>query len=504
MTGSRPSHVRGRLLARNALLNLITLAGPLAVAVLTLPLMISGLGAERFGMLSIVWLLLTYLSELGVGNATTYYSAAAIGAGRNEDVGALLWTTTLLQAAIGLLLGIILAAATPLLIDHVLKIPPALSSDARACLYLLAASLPLLGCARSFRALLEATQRFDLAMVVQLPITIGSYVLAAITARAGWSVALVLTTIVAVRLLAVPAYFAAARRALPDVSLKPRLQLRRLREIAGFAGWSAVSTIASPMLLYIDRFMIGALLSMTAVAYYAAPYELVARLTLIPGAVAGALFPALSQLHAQTDRLRAEQLAVRCVAILLAVLVPVVVFIFGSSRDVLTLWLGAEYAAQSAMALQILAIGVLVNAAAHVPYALLHSIGRPDLPARFHLVELPIQVVIAWLLISRFGITGAAMAWTSRMMLDAALLFMAADRKHLLRRRALSSQLLLITAAGLVLSGFAVATATQIGSSTTRLLIAGALAAACAAVLWQIALSATERQRIIALFRPAT
>jgi O-antigen/teichoic acid export membrane protein len=257
-------------------------------------------------------------------------------------------------------------------------------------------------------------------------------------------------------------------------------------------------------LLYIDRFMIGALLSMTAVAYYAAPYELVARLTLIPGAVAGALFPALSQLHAQTDRLRAEQLAVRCVAILLAVLVPVVVFIFGSSRDVLTLWLGAEYAAQSAMALQILAIGVLVNAAAHVPYALLHSIGRPDLPARFHLVELPIQVVIAWLLISRFGITGAAMAWTSRMMLDAALLFMAADRKHLLRRRALSSQLLLITAAGLVLSGFAVATATQIGSSTTRLLIAGALAAACAAVLWQIALSATERQRIIALFRPAT
>ena len=57
--------VQGSLLARNAVINLFTLGIPLVVAFVTLPFMIRGLGPERFGVFSIVWLLLTYLSDLG-------------------------------------------------------------------------------------------------------------------------------------------------------------------------------------------------------------------------------------------------------------------------------------------------------------------------------------------------------------------------------------------------------------------------------------------------------
>src|SRR5688572_21100673 len=118
--------------------------------------MISGMGAERFGILSIAWVLLTYLAELGVGTATTYYGAAAIGAGRDRELGAVIWTTTALQSGVGLVLGIALAVGAPFLVGHALKIPPALAADARTALYILAASLPLLGCARSFRSVIEA------------------------------------------------------------------------------------------------------------------------------------------------------------------------------------------------------------------------------------------------------------------------------------------------------------------------------------------------------------
>lgn len=256
------------------------------------------------------------------------------------------------------------------------------------------------------------------------------------------------------------------------------------------------------MLLYLDRFMVAALLSMAAVTFYAAPYELVARLALIPGALVGAAFPALSQLSANVDRSYAEQLGARCVMLLIALLTPVVVIIVGVAHDLLTLWLGADYAANSGLALQILALGFFINALAHVPYILLHSAGRPDVPARFHLLELPLQIVLAWLLISRFGITGAAWAWTLRMIVDAALLFAATRQTRLLSGGALL-QKGLPTAAAVFVGGTLISmTASMIFTSPViRVGTTLALGAAAAAALWFVAVSPPERRRLTSLLR---
>jgi O-antigen/teichoic acid export membrane protein len=188
----------------------------------------------------------------------------------------------------------------------------------------------------------------------------------------------------------------------------------------------------------------------------------------------------------------------------MVVLGPIIVLLLGTARDALTLWLGAEYAAQSALAMQILAIGVLINALAHVPYALLHSIRRPDLPARFHLIELPIQIVLAWVLISRFGITGAAVAWTLRMLIDAALLFVAAHRTHALRPHSLREQLMpfAVFAVGAAGAG-AIVVSSNVHSPLTRMIVALVLAIACAVILWLVAVPSTQRQRITGLFRSA-
>ena len=45
---------------------------------------------------------------------------------------------------------------------------------------------------------------------------------------------------------------------------------------------------------YLDRFMIAALMSPTYVAYYATPFEVATNLQLIPGPLAGVLFPAFA------------------------------------------------------------------------------------------------------------------------------------------------------------------------------------------------------------------
>jgi len=190
-----------------------------------------------------------------------------------------------------------------------------------------------------------------------------------------------------------------------------------------FGGWVMVSSIVGPILVYLDRFLIGSLSSMTAVAHYSAPYEAVTRLGIIPASLTITLFPAFSALGGIKNSERLGTLFARSIKYVLLALGPIVLVIGLFAKDILQIWLGTDFSRESTMVLQILALGVLINSLAYTPFAFLQGIGRPDLPAKFHLVELPIYVGAAWLLVNKWGIAGAAAAWTLRVTLDALLLF---------------------------------------------------------------------------------
>ena len=58
---------------------------------------------------------------------------------------------------------------------------------------------------------------------------------------------------------------------------------RAVRELLSFGSWVTISNIVGPLMIYFDRFVIGALLTMTAVAYYTTPFDVVTRFTIISG-----------------------------------------------------------------------------------------------------------------------------------------------------------------------------------------------------------------------------
>jgi O-antigen/teichoic acid export membrane protein len=64
----------------------------------------------------------------------------------------------------------------------------------------------------------------------------------------------------------------------------------------------------------------------------------------------------------------------------------------------------------------------------YFPAALLHAAGRPDLTAKLHLIEAPFYILAVWILIERYGIEGAAIAWVARSVLDNIVLFSMAGR----------------------------------------------------------------------------
>ena len=146
-----------------------------------------------------------------------------------------------------------------------------------------------------------------------------------------------------------------------------------------------------------------------------------------PQCYLGVLFPAFAASY-RTDPDRTTRLFARGIKYVALTLFPVTLVIIAFAQEGLRWWLGEEFARQSTSVLQCLAMGVLISSVAMVFATLIQGIGRPDLSAKLHLVELPIYLCALWWAIHAYGILGAALAWTGRVALDGALLFWLSSR----------------------------------------------------------------------------
>lgn len=428
MDNSDSSRVKisGGLIARNTLLNLIGQAIPLLVGVLAIPYVVHGLGTDRFGLLSLAWVVLGYFTifDLGLGRATTKFVAEALGKGERDQVPQILWTAVSFQLILGIIGAIVLFGITDLLVERVLNIPPQLIVEAKDTFHLIALSVPLVMVSSSFRGSIEAAQRFDLVNAVAIPSSTLTFLLPVVGLYLGFSLPGIVALIVLARFVTLIAFIAINFRIVPQMrkfSGTPAL----FSKLFAFGGWITITNIVGPVLVYLDRFLIGSLLTMAAVAYYSAPYEMVTRISIITASLTLTLFPAFSALEGAKDRQRVGTFFARSIKYVLITSGPIVVLVVVYSKEILQIWLGGDFAAESTVVIQILALGVLINSLAITPFALLQGTGRPDLPAKFHVIELPIYCVMAWVLVNEFGIAGAAGAWTLRVVLDSFLLFAA-------------------------------------------------------------------------------
>jgi len=68
-------------------------------------------------------------------------------------------------------------------------------------------------------------------------------------------------------------------------------------------------------------------------------------------------------------------------------------------------------------------LGIMFNGLAQMPLAAIHARGETKIVALVHLSELIIYIPLLFFFISIFGITGAAMAWVLRAVVDFILMF---------------------------------------------------------------------------------
>jgi O-antigen/teichoic acid export membrane protein len=410
---------------RDFALNLGGNAIPLVAALVAVPVIAAYAGTDRLGLLALIWTLIGYLGllDLGLGRVLTRRFALAEGEAQLRGEVALLRLLLVRAPAIVGAVGVAAAALFAATFDG--PADAALAAEVRVAAWIVAVALPAVVATGLVRGALEGRQLFLHSNALKSLLGALTFLAPAAIALAAPSLVAMAAGIAAVRLLGFAAHAVVGAALLPRPEAAPggaRFALL-LRE----GGWITLTNVVGPLMVTFDRFAVGALVSLAAIAHYALPQEAALRLLLVPAALATTLYPALAR--GQGAR---SDLGRRGVDAALSLGLPTAIAFLLLAEPALALWMGAEFARAGAPVAAVLAVGLLANSVAQIPFAWIQARGRPDLTAALHVAELPVYAAALWWLTSRYGIAGAAWAWSLRAAVDCVLLFALARRLDLL------------------------------------------------------------------------
>lgn len=419
-----------RNVAKNTFFNLLGYGIPLIVAVALIPPLIKGLGEEKFGILNLCWVVIGYFSflDFGIGRALTKIVAEKIGLNKTSEIPQLFWTSISLMFVVSLLGTLALIIFTPTLINSIFKISAELHGETVNTFYVLAITVPIVTTTAGLRGVLEAYQKFGLINIIRTTLGILTFLVPLICLLITNSLFWIVIMLGVVRVIVWLLYLFRCFGINSEIrSIKVKFNSSLIKPVIKLSSWLTVSNLVGPLIIHLDRFLIGALISATAITYYATPYEVVTKLLLIPGALTAVLFPAFSANY-QLNTDHAIKLFSRGLRFIFIFLYPIVFFLVTFANEGITIWLGNSFADKSTIVLQLLALGVLLNGVAYIPFTFLQGIGKPEIPAIINLIELPFYLGAMIYSISEFGIYGAAFVWCFRVLIDLIILLIFTTR----------------------------------------------------------------------------
>lgn len=410
-------------LFKNTAYNLLGLGLPIVVAIVTIPALISVLGEERFGLLTLVWVIVSYfgLLDMGLGRALTLLLSRKLTEAPEPNVNGLIWTALVTMGMLGVVGGVLLLTTSGYWVNNLVEDISA--KEATSGVFIMSAAIPLVIITSGYRGILESAGKFLLINTIRLPMGVYTFVAPLVVANL-WAPKLeyICLALLFGRFLAIIPHVVIAHMAIPTFVVKIEFDPKYLRDLFSVGGWISLSNTISPIIGYVDRFLIGFILSASAVTYYVTPQEMVTKLWIVPGAVSSVIFPKLI-FDAKNGRAQVVKTLLASLSIVSVVAIPVALLVLMYSAQLMSLWISDDFSNRSAELLEILCVGVAVNCLSQIPFTYIQSIGKAKVTGLLQLVQLPIFIAVLYIVTVKSGLTGAAYVWTGRLLVDSLLMF---------------------------------------------------------------------------------
>ena len=414
-----------------ASINMLSGAGgyivPMLVNLISVPLLLRGLGEAAFGLQSLVAVIVGYFTIMDMGLAWPIIKYLAEDRAKNdvESSNSMLNTTLHLYGAIGIVGMVIIFFAAEWLARSVFKMPAELIPQATLVFRL--AGIGFLGSVGTSwgQALSMGLQRYEISSGVSIVSNVVGTGLGLVMVYAGYGVASYVLVRVIVSLASGPAHWLLARRLLSTFHIKWRIDFATLRRVRGYVGYGAINRAVSGLVGRLDQTLIGVWLGVAAAGVYSVPFLIVNSLGYMISFMLGFIFPMASELHSLKEMDSLRDIFTRATRFVssLAGMIFVPLFVLGDIF--LALWV-PSIAGQAASVLRLLTLaGYMGTLCVCLANNIVIGIGHIRQFTIYTTIRGIVLGALCLLLIRPFGLEGAGWALLLTVIVDGVYLFVA-------------------------------------------------------------------------------
>jgi len=395
---------------KNSGYNLVGSVLPALMAIPAFGFLARQLGVESFGLYILFFSVVGYASIFELGLSRALIREVASVCDNPEEVCITVATGGYALFILGLLSGVLLFTNS-LNISMFLNVSEGMLNNTSKAISILALTMPALFLSQVVYSYLEGMSNYKLLNVIKTINGVINVSLPVISVYYNSSLIYSVYGLFISKYTGVIIAFVMAKSAL--VKGDYFFKIEKLKGLIRFGGWITVSSIIGPIMVYFDRFILSNTLGASLVAFYAAPAELILKLTVVPGSLSRVIFVSLS-----SNNDRHSEVKKKGYLYLLLISLPLCVAVFLLSEIVIFYWLGSDYVEISSLVIKILLIGFFFNSFAQVPFSSLHALGFSKITAYLHLFELLPYLWLLYYFTQDYGIIGAAIVWSLRCVFD--------------------------------------------------------------------------------------
>ncbi len=400
----------------NVLWNWTGVAVSLIGGLVLTPYIIRKLGADGYGVWSLVFSLIGYYSLLDFGfrSAVVRFSAHYRAQHDSDKINELVNTLLFYFSAASILL-LVVTVVLARYADRLFQIPAALRGQFSWLVSLVGINLAVGVAFNVFTGCVEGFQRFDLVNKIRVTAYSTQAVGCFVTLSLGYGLAAMGAVALGAQALLCLLYFVNFRRIFPALRFSRSLVTRSMFvETAGYGGHTFVASLASQSLEQTPSLIIGHHFTTAFVGFYNLPYRLLQYAADGVSRVGLVVAPQAAELAAtdQIDKVRA--LGVYANRYCFALYTPLAITLLFYGRELFRAWVGIDYVNHSAPLLPVILIAAWFTLAGQFSSStILFGLGKHRGYAWGLVAEALCNVGAMIIIVPRHGILGAAIAATS-------------------------------------------------------------------------------------------
>lgn len=413
---------------KGSLWTLLGQVAPLAVSIIATPFTIRLLGAESYGVYILIGLIPNYLgfADFGMSMASTKFGSEAYAEGDQEKEANVVRTAAFIALCSSLPVAAGLMIFAPRIVG-LFSVPEHLFADAVFALRLAAITFVVNFLCGIFNTPQLARLRMDLNTAINtIPRMLG-LIATPIVIYLGYGIVGAVTVLLAASILNLTGHLIVSTSLIPNLMGK-KCDVQVAKQMISFGAPLILSSIAGIVLINAEKGILSALTSSKDLAYYWVAFTLVNMVTMFSGAMVQSLLPAFSQLQRKENALQLNMMFNRGLRINLVWLLPTSACLSLVAKPFFLIWAGPDFSKESFYPFQIMLVGIAVTVMTYIPHVLIIASGRTDLLAKIYWVEVVPYILLVWILTTYFGVIGAAIAWTARVVVDSIFIYWVALR----------------------------------------------------------------------------